>query len=223
MTRPDLSFDEVLATTRAVRKRLDFERTIDMAVIRECLELALQAPTGGNRQDWHFVVVTDEKKRNDIAGWYAKAFAEYRAAEGATAARMAGLTDTGEVAQLRRVVDSAEYLAANMGRAPALLIPCQGGRPNNLFATGNTAMCAGYYGSILPAFWSFMLAARSRGLGTAWTTIHLKYEKEVADILGIDATRVTQCGLTPIAYTIGTEFQRAKRRPLEQALHINQW
>jgi nitroreductase len=223
VTKLDLSIDEVLSTTRAVRKRLDFDRPVEMSVIRECLELALQAPTGGNRQQWHFVVVTEPKKRNDIAALYAKAFAEYRAAEGATAARTAGLSDAGEVAQLRRVVDSAEYLAANMGRAPALLIPCQTGRPDNLFASGNTAMCAGYYGSILPAFWSFMLAARARGLGTAWTTIHLRYEKEVADILAIDMKKVTQCGLTPIAYTLGTDFQPAKRRPLDHSLHLDHW
>ncbi len=223
MTKLDLSVDEVLATTRAVRKRLDFDRPVEMAVIRECLELALQAPTGGNRQEWHFMVVTDPKKRNAIAGWYAKAFAEYRAAEGSTSARVAALSDKSEVEQLRRVVDSAEYLAANMGRAPAMLIPCLTGRPDNLFASGNTAMCAGYYGSILPAFWSFMLAARSRGLGTVWTTIHLRYEKEVAEILGIDAKKVTQCGLTPIAYTVGTDFLPAKRKPLDHFLHIDSW
>lgn len=206
-----MTIDELLTTTRAVRKRLDLERPIDLAVIRECLSIALQAPTGSNEQGWHFVVVTDAEKRQALADLYMQAFDVYRGRAGASA----------NEPQMARVLDSATYLAENLARVPVHLVPCVEGRIASGKAT--TVAAASFYGSILPATWSFMLAARSRALGTAWTTLHLVHERQAAAILGIPYETITQVALIPVAYTIGTVFKPAVRRPLETCLHIDGW
>lgn len=223
MATLNLSPDELLSTTRAVRKRLDFDKPLDMKLVRECVELALQGPSGSNAQGWHFFVVTDEKKRKAIGDIYRRGFDLYRGMEVSAHALAKAQTDAAEAKQMERVVDSAEYLAANLHRAPALVIPCISGRLDGL--TGNFAVIANasQYGSILPAFWSFMLAARARGLGTSWTTIHLMYEEEVAGLLGIPYKEVTQVALSPIAHTIGTDFKPARRKPLDGVLHVDRW
>ena len=210
-----LTIDELLTTTRAVRKRLDLERSVELEVIRECLKVALQAPTGSNEQGWHFVVVTDAAKREALAKLYAKAFHAYI---GQASSASSG---PGPDAQMVRVIDSATYLAQNLAKVPVHLVPCVEGRIPSEKAT--TVATASFYGSILPATWSFMLAARSRGLGTAWTTLHLVYEQEAAEILGIPYDRITQAALIPVAYAKGTEFKPAVRRPLEASLHIDTW
>jgi nitroreductase len=119
----------------------------------------------------------------------------------------------------QRIFESAKYLADNMHRAPVLLIPCFTGRAESGGAIGQ----ASQYGSVLPAAWSFMLAARARGLGTAWTTLHLMFEQEAAKVLGIPYDQVTQTALIPVAYTKGTEFKAGSRKPLEPVLHVNGW
>jgi len=216
----NLGADEVLSTTRAVRKRLDFAKPVSMEVLRECLELATQAPTGSNAQGWHFVFVTDPVKKAKIAELYRARFAAYRQMDvSASAERLAGPDE----AQQERVIDSAEYLSEHMAEAPVLMIPCVEGRVDQ--ATGPMANIAGasIYGSIIPAAWSFMLAARERGLGTAWTTLHLMDEKEVADLLGIPYDRVMQVALVPIAYTKGTDFKPARRKALDDVVHVDSW
>ena len=211
-----LTIDELLTTTRAVRKRLDLERSVELEVIRECLKVALQAPTGSNQQGWHFVVVTDAAKREALAKLYAKAFDAY-IGQGSPSSS----SRPGPDAQMVRVIDSATYLAQNLAKVPVHLVPCVEGRIPPEKAT--TVATASFYGSILPATWSFMLAARSRGLGTAWTTLHLVYEQEAAEILAIPYDRITQVALIPVAYAKGTEFKPAVRRPLEASLHIDTW
>ena len=219
----DLDPDQLLSTTRAVRKRLDFDRPLDMALVRECVEIALQAPSGSNAQGWHFVVVTDQTKREKIGEVYRRGFELYRGME-VSAHNLAKAQDNeADAKQMERVVASAEYLAENMHRAPALVIPCISGRMDNLPPDFSVIANASQYGSILPAFWSFMLAARARGLGTSWTTIHLMFEKEVAGLLGIPFDEVTQVALSPIAHTIGTDFKPARRKSLEGILHVDSW
>jgi nitroreductase len=216
----NLSADEVLSTTRAVRKRLDLQKPVPMEVIRECLEYAVQAPTGSNAQGWHFVFVTDPAKKQKIGEIYAKRFAAYRAMD---VGGDAEIPEGPDKAQQERVVSSAEYLAEHMAEVPVLMIPCVEGRVDQL--TGPLASIAGasLYGSIIPAAWSFMLAARERGLGTAWTTLHLLDEKEVAELLGIDYDEVMQVALVPIAYTKGTDFKPARRKPLDEIVHVDAW
>lgn len=183
----NLTPDEVLTTTRAVRKRLDYDRPVEPELIKECLTIALQAPSGSNRQAWQFVVIGDPSVREQVAARYRASFEVYAAMPSALG------TDTTEQRR-EHVRSSAQYLADTMHRAPYLLIPVAEGRAERLT---KTVQQAGFWGSATPALWSFMLAARARGLGTAWTTLHLAYEKEVADIIGIPYERYTQIALTP--------------------------
>ena len=219
----DLSPDSLLTTTRAVRKRLDFDRPVDPQLIRECLEVALQAPSGSNSQGWHFVVVTDAAKRQRIGELYSKGFDLYRNMQQSAHALAEAQTEDADARQMERVVDSAEYLAANLHRAPVMVIPCVEGRTDALQGKGAAIAHASQYGSVLPAFWSFMLAARARGLGTAWTTIHLMFEEEIAELLGIPFAEVTQAGLSPVAHTMGTDFKAARRKSLDGVMHVDTW
>ena len=210
----NLGADEVLLTTRSVRKRLDFDTPVERSLVEECLNIALQAPTGSNRQGWHFVVVEDAAKKKALADIYRENWKLYASLPG---------RDTGDIRdeQMPRVRDSASYLAENFERAPYFMIPCIEGRLENIdVATG-----AGGWGSLLPAVWSFMLALRNRGLGSAWTTIHLMLEGErkAAEVLGIPYAKVTQGGMFPIAYTKGTDFKPATRLPLDKVLHWDVW
>jgi nitroreductase len=208
--------DRLLTTTRSVRKRLDLTRAVEPEVIEECLELAVQAPTGGNSQGWHFLVVTDAAKKARIGELYKQSFYIYARAREEQVNR----PDRGQAyqEQMGRVVKSAVYLANHMHEVPIMVLPCI---ENRVEERGLMAQ-AGLYGSILPAAWSFMLALRSRGLGTAWTTLHLRYEEEIAGLLGIPAT-ITQAALFPVAYYMGEDFQPARRLPVAQITSWNQW
>jgi nitroreductase len=213
MTLP-LSVDELLTSTRSVRKRLDFDRPVPRDVLMECLDLALQAPTGSNAQGWQWVFVEDPAKKKALADIYRANATPYldlpKPVHG-------DIRDQ----QVDAVMDSAKYLNANLEKAPVLLIPCLEGRPDGAPA----GMSASYWGSLLPAVWSFMLALRSRGLGSAYTTLHLigDGEKQAAELLGIPFEQYAQGGLWPIAYTKGTNFKPAKRLPAEELTHWDTW
>ena len=202
------SVDELLSTTRAVRKRLDLSRPVEREVILECLRLAVQAPTASNNQDWRWVVVTDADKRAAIAEIYNSVGAEY----------LAGKATTAEDPQARRVYASAAALTSTLADVPVHVIPCIEKRVDGL----PLVAAASAWASIIPAAWSFLLALRSRGLGSVWTTLHLAKEREVAELLGIPAT-VTQVALFPVAYTIGTDFKPAQRPPVEDITSWNAW
>lgn len=212
-----LSADDLLSTTRAVRKRLDLERPVEPELIDECLGLAAQAPTGSNAQGWHFVVVTDREKRARLGELYRQGFEAFY---GNREAAEAGLPDDDPdyVATTKRVIDSAEYLADHMGEVPVMVIPCVEGRTDG----GNVMIQASVWGSLLPAVWSFMLAARERGLGTCWTTLHLLAEAEAAELLGLPGT-VMQGALIPVAHTIGTDFKAGARRDMSRIIHQDTW
>ena len=208
--------DHVLRTTRSVRLRLDFDRPIDPAVIEECLEIALQAPTASNSQQWQWVVVTEPEKIAAVAEVYRKSFAVL-AARPPEERPDYGPADS-RTLQSEKVTRSATYLAAEMHRCPAMLLGCINGRIEELPSEAH----AGVYGSILPGAWSFMLAARARGIGMAGTTLHLRHEAEVAELLGIPA-HVTQTVLFPMAYFSGGDFKPAPRVPLSEVVHWNSW
>lgn len=210
------SVDKLLTTTRSVRRRLDLNRPVEREVIEACLEIAVQAPTGGNSQGWHFVVVTDAQKKARIGELYRKSFFIYAQSSGEQSAARG----QGELYQEQRlrVAKSAVYLANHMAEVPLMIIPCIHGRVENMGVLAQ----AGLYGSILPAAWSLMLALRARGLGAAWTTLHLRYEEEIGQILGIPAS-VTQAALLPVAYYTGEDFQPAKRIPAREVTSWNGW
>jgi nitroreductase len=213
--RMDMTIEHLLTSTRSVRKRLDFSRPVERDVIARCIALALQAPTGGNQQGWHFVVVTDADKRRALADLYRQAFAGYTEMRRAQTPPPA---DDPRADQLPRVLASATYLAEHLHEAPVHVIPCVEGRVEQ---AGVLAQ-ASTYGSILPAAWSFMLALRAHGLGTAWTTLHLMFEAQAAALLGIP-DHFTQCALFPVAYYRGDDFKPAKRLPAEQMISWNAW
>jgi nitroreductase len=207
--------DALLATTRAVRKRLDLDRPVPREIIMECLELAVQAPTGGNSQGWRWVAVDDRAKIEALAALYKRVARDYLAqardeAEG-----------KGE-AQTARVYDSATWLADNLHRVPMIVIPCIGPCIGGRIPDTSAPTLSGYYGSIFPAVWSFQLALRARGLGSALTTLHLIDEAGTAQILGIP-DHVQQIALLPVGYTKGTDFKRASRPPVDGITHWNEW
>jgi nitroreductase len=212
------SADEVLTTTRAVRRRLDLSRPIEPNLLRECLSVALQAPSGGNDQGWQFVVVTDPSTRAAVADLFRRGAIAY----GERTTKPRGVRrerSDEERASRRRVMASAGYLFEHLHEVPALVIPCIEGR----FDDAPLVDQATAFGSILPAVWSFMLAARARGLGTSWTTVHLMVEAEVAALLGIPYESVTQVALVPVAHTIGDDFRAAPRRPVDDVVHWDSW
>jgi nitroreductase len=202
-----LNPDELLSTTRAVRKRLDLDRPVPLDVVREALAVALQAPSGSNSQGWHWIVLTDPEIKARVAEFYKRSYLPYRAAKPTLA----------NPAQ-ERMAASSDYLSEVMAQVPVLVIGAitvgAAGLPQ-----GNQA---GVWGSLLPAAWSLALALRARGLGTAWTTLHLTYEREVADVLGLPAD-VRQGVLLPVAYTKGTDFKPGPRADLDAVVHVNGW
>ncbi len=207
--------DHLLTTTRSVRKRLDFSRALPPDVLGHCLEIAMQAPTGSNAQGWHFMVITDPAKRAGLADLYRRAFEVYAGMRAAEAPLPA---DDPRARQMPRVLDSAVYLKDHLHEAPAMVIPCIEGRVENAGVLAQASV----YGSILPAAWSLMLALRARGLGSAWTTLHLMFEQDAARLLGIPA-EVTQTALLPVAYFTGTDFKPAARLGAADRIHWNRW
>lgn len=218
-----LTPDELLTTTRTVRRRLDLDRPVPPELIRECVTVALQAPTGGNSQNGHFVVVMDAERRAGLAALYRRAWAGYRKAPGSVHDRYARAPAGPLRQQMGRVVESADYLAENLHRVPVLVIPCIGTRLAQVSGDFANVALSSTYGSILPAAWSFMLAARLRGLGAAWTTAHLTFERDAAALLGIPYESVTQVALLPTAYHTGVSFRPALRRSTAELLHFDRW
>ncbi|MGA9279461.1 nitroreductase family protein [Ilumatobacter sp.] len=215
----DLTTDELLTTTRAVRKRLDYDRPVDDADIRDCVRIAMQSPSGSNSMTMQFVVVQDEAKREKIGDIYRQCFDIYKSMDGVYAGSIVKDTPA-EQEQQDRVATSADYLGQTMGQAPALVIACTAsGRVDG--ASGMIA--ASTMGNVLPAMWSFMLAARARGLGTAWTTVGLMMEQEIADVVGIPFDEVQQVCLSPIAHTKGTDFKQAMRPDPDTIIHWDNW
>lgn len=212
MSLLELDPDQLLSTTRAVRKRLDFSRPVPDELIRECVAMALQAPSGGNRVTMRFVVVRDEKTRLAVGEIYRQVFAAYRESP-SYSGNPTGDPERDRVQQ--RVARSADYLGDHMGDAPVLVVGCNEGQDREAALAGMS--------NILPGMWSFMLAARARGLGTAWTTLHRNREEEVAGILGIPYETVAQAVLTPVAYTTGTDFKPAARPAPDAVIHWDSW
>jgi nitroreductase len=201
-----LTPDELLTTTRAVRKRLDLDRPVPLEVVREALAVALQAPSGSNRQTWQWIILTDPELKAEVAEFYGRSYLAYSQVQTAATPAQA------------RMAASAGYLREVMAQVPVLVIGAIGLDGSDLPA-GNQA---GLWGSVLPAAWSLALALRARGLGTTWTTLHLRYEREVAKVLGLPDD-VRQGVLMPVAYTKGTDFKPGPRVDLDSVVHVNRW
>jgi nitroreductase len=209
----DLSPDELLSTTRCVRRRLDLGRPVEREVIEECLRLAQQAPTAGYAEDWHFVVVTDADKRAQLAELWRAGAQRYLGSDD-PAALLAAVPP-----ERKRLVESVVHLYEHLHEVPVHVIPCIEGRTDGK----SMLQQAGRWTTIAPAAWSFMLAARSRGLGSCMTSFHLFYEPEAAEVLGIPYDEIMQIALIPVAYSIGTDFKPGRRRPLDTMAHWDAW
>jgi nitroreductase len=207
--------DRLLTTTRTVRRRLDLTRPVPRRVIEDCIEIALQAPTAGNSQRWHFVVVTDPAKRAAIAGVYRRARAWYHAHPPTFLPDRLSEDEQRARDRMRR---SGDHLADHLQDVPVLVLPCIEGRVEHASVFDQATL----YGSVLPAAWSLMLALRARGLGTAWTSDHLIFESEVAALVGIPP-RVTQTALLAVAFFTGADFRPAARRPAREVMHWDSW
>jgi nitroreductase len=203
--------DKLLTTTRSVRKRLDLHAPVDLDEIQECIAIACQAPTGGNAQDWRWIVVTDAAKRAALADIY------NRTADGYFAANREAIAARG-ITGMESIMDSGEYLGRILGEVPVHIVPCIFGRPEGQDPFG----LASWYGRIFPAVWSLILALRSRGYGTTLTTLHIPLEQEAAEVLGIPAS-VHQAALLPVARYTGDDFKPGKRRPVEEVTYWNGW
>jgi len=212
-----LTLDELLTTTRSVRKRLDLDRPVPRDVIEECVRIAMQSPSGANRQAWQWVFVADPAKKRALAEIYRKQFdVSYRVMPVATH------DDPKLQAQAIRRRESATWLADNFERVPLMMIPCQAGRVDS----ASVGEQAGFWGSLLPAVWNFMLALRARGLGSAWVTMNLSRpegERETAEVVGIPYERYTQAGLFPVGYTVGSDFKPVAVRDVSEVVHWDRW
>lgn len=218
----DLSSDELLTTTRSVRRRLDLERPVERHLIEECLNIAMQAPTGSNAQSWAFVVVTDADKRARIAELYQQGWAAYTQLP----MFLGKLTfaDPNRNSAQQRTASAGTYLADHFHEVPAMVIPCVVGRPESLPGLPPTLVNATVYSSVIQAAWSFQLAARARGLVSCWTTLHLLFEKEVAEILEIPHAEILQTGLICLGHAKGgTDFKPGHRDSLETKVHWDTW
>jgi nitroreductase len=203
--------DRLLTTTRSVRKRLDFERPVPQDILRQCLEIAMQAPTGSNAQGWHWIVVTDAQKKAALADLYRRAATGYIKRDERPPERM---PDDPHAWQMRRVLDSSAYLMERLHEVPVHVIPCLTRRGPQLALTSGA--------SIYPAVWSFQLALRARGLGSCITTLHLRHADEAASLLGLPEN-VVQCALLPVAWYTGKTFRPADRRDTARVIHWERW
>ena len=200
--------DRLLSTTRAVRRRLDYDRPVSREVILDCIRLSQQAPTGTNAQHWRWLVLDDPEKKRAIGELYARGIPlldEY--------------SKSAKDEQTATVYRQARDFAARLGDVPVLVIPCLEGRLDD---DAEQVHITTYYGSIYQAVWSFQLALRSRGLGSVFTTMHLAFEGESRKILGLPE-HVVQTALLPVAYTLGLDFKPTNRPPPESITHFNAW
>jgi nitroreductase len=205
------SVDRVLRTTRSVRRRLDFERPVEPEVIEACIDLATQAPTGLDRENWRFLVVTDPEKKRALADLYRTAF-------DGMATRWAELSETLDLPESPAQRPAYRALADRLHELPVLILVCGIGEPVH----EDPALEVAFYGSIFPAAWSLMLALRARGLGTTWTTLHLQQRHATAELLGIP-DGVTQTVLLPVAYTKDAKLKPARRKPAAEVAFWNEW
>jgi len=214
--------DRLLTTTKAVRRRLDLTRPVARDVVVECIRLASYAPNASNAQEWHWVVVDDPEQR-------ARVGEQYRKTTAPVVSQMLARKELDGDEAGARISRSILYLAERMADVPVIVIPCYdiaaaATRYGHLIGQHAvpTSMEPGMFASIYPAVWSFLLALRSRGLGSVLTTAHQSDQPAMAEILGIPATWF-QTALLPVAYTTGGGFVPSPRSPVDDSIVWNRF
>lgn len=211
---------ELLTTTRAVRKRLDLEKPVEIELVKKCIEIAQQAPSASNRQNWHFLIITDQYLKNSLSDLFQKGWHSYIDSPTSVAKTM-NSDDPKKSKTQRRIYESAKYLVDNLRNVPVFVIPCVEGRTDG--SNVSVVVQSAIWGSIAPAVWNFVLAARLYGLGTTWTSFHLRFEKDAAELLKIPYEKVMQVALLPVAFYKGSSFRPAPRDPVDKIIHVNTW
>jgi nitroreductase len=214
-THPSTGFDlaetdRLLSTTKQVRKRLDLTRPVPYAELLECIEIAGHAPMGGNLERNRWMIIDDAAIKERIATRFAEVGRPYLAAN----------SEIRGDDRSQKVIDSANFLVDHLAEVPALVLSLRLDRPP--LSPDSQGGAAAYYGSVLPGVWSFQLAARARGIGSAWTTFHLEHEAEIAELLGVPPS-VTQVCLLAVGYYTGDSFAPAPRRPAAEVTYLNRW
>ena len=207
MAFPISETDRLLSTTRSVRRRLDLEREVPEELLLDCIDLAEQAPTGGNQTSRRWLIIRDPDTKAALADLYREAGGDWIVEN---AERIAGTGHRNE-----RTLDSGAHLARNLQHVPAIVLV-------SIYGEHDSSGRPGLFDSVIQAAWSFCLALRSRGLGSAWTTLHLGAADRVADLLDLPEG-VTQIVLLPVAWTIGDDFRPAPRRPAREITWFDRW
>jgi len=192
--------DEVLSTARSVRRKLDFARPLEREVLFDCIDVAVQAPTGIIGENWRFVVVDQADQKHAIATLYREV--------------LLALLQARDMP----IKPTHQALMDRLHEIPAMIFVCAEGHPMEDSVASHVA----YYGSILPAAWSLMLALRARGIGSTWTTLLSSKQDEVAQVLGMPADTL-QTVMLPVGYTKGAVMKRAQRRPAQEVTYWNRW
>jgi len=199
------SVDHALSTTRVVRRRLDLERPVDPQILLDCIDIAEQAPTGGNQTSRRWIIVQDQAKKDRLAELYMEAAGEWMIE---SSNKLAGTGHPQEA-----VMKSAAYLAEHLAEVQAIVIP-------TIIGVHDGSGRPGLFDSIIQSVWSFSVALRARGLGSAWTTANLSRQDDIADLLDIPSG-MTQIAMIPVGWTKGTDFKLAPRYPAREIAYFD--
>jgi nitroreductase len=183
-----------------VRRNLDFDRPLERSLLLECIDVATQAPTGIGGENWRFLIVQDAKPKAALAELYSQIL------NNLATERDMDLKPTHKA------------LMARLHEIPAMIFVLTDGPP----PLDQVSTQVAYYGSILPAAWSLMLALRARRIGTTWTTLLSSRQEEVGEILGIPSD-ITQTVMMPAAHMKGARLKPAARLPADQVTYWNRW
>lgn len=192
-------FDYLLQTARSVRRRLDLDRDVPLNVIRDCINVAVQAPVGGMGENTRYLAVRDSATREALAALYREVLSELEQSRGI------------------KMKSSQQVLADTLARVPCLLFVYAMGTPGPA-----TAQQVAFYGSVMPSAWSLMLALRARGIGSTWTTLLSARSEEVGRVLKVP-TEVTQTVMLPIAYTRDANLKPADRLDASEVMYVDRW
>lgn len=191
--------DHYLSTARSVRRKIDFERPISRKDLEACVNVAVQAPTGIPGETWRFLIVDDGETKQRVAAVYRDVITELMTERGLP------------------MKQTQQALMDRLPEMPCMVFVCSLGQPMPTHA-GQVA----FFGSVLPAAWSLMLAMRVRGIGATWTSVLSARCEQIAEILNIPDD-VTQTVMLPCGYTKDATLKPADRLSAADVTYWNSW